>query len=118
MDPITFVRTWLSVRPFKRLHERRLARKALEDGSRVVPAETVTEHAPEHVEAVIATAAAIKGAASSKLIWLGVAQLAYSLFELWINGTLSPETAAPAVTGLLTIVFRAMTGNTLAEKGS
>jgi hypothetical protein len=113
MDPITLARVWLSVRPFHQLKLRRQARKA---GEEVVSAQT--EHAPEHVEAVIATAAAINGGARSKLIWLGLAQMGYTFLELWLNGTLSPETAAPAVTGLLTIVFRAMTGETLAEKGS
>lgn len=59
---------------------------------------------------------AIKGAVKSKLVWLGLAQLAYSLFELWANGGLNAESASTAVAGALTILFRSLTTGSLADK--
>ena len=59
---------------------------------------------------------AVKGAFRSKLVWLGVVQVAYGLFQLWANGELSPETAGPVVSGALTIMLRAITTSSLADK--
>lgn len=59
---------------------------------------------------------AIKGGLKSKLVWLGIAQLAYSIFELWANGGLNAESASTAVSGALTIILRAVTTQSLAEK--
>ena len=59
---------------------------------------------------------ALYGAAKSKLMWLGVAQVLYGLFELWANGTLSAESAGPVISGALTMVLRAITTGSLADK--
>lgn len=58
----------------------------------------------------------LKGAAKSKLVWLGVVQVLYGLFELWANGNLSADSAGPVISGALTIVLRAVTTQPLADK--
>lgn len=58
----------------------------------------------------------LRGALTSKLIWLGVGQVVYGLFQLWASGDLSADTAGPVLSGALTIVLRAMTDQSLAEK--
>ena len=59
---------------------------------------------------------AIKGGLKSKLVWLGIVQLAYSIFKLWANDGLNAESASTAISGALTIVLRAVTTTSLAEK--
>jgi hypothetical protein len=59
---------------------------------------------------------AVVGAFKSKLVWLGFMQVVYGIFQLWATGDLSPETAGPVVSGALTIVLRAITTGSLAEK--
>jgi len=59
---------------------------------------------------------ALKGALKSKLIWLGVAQVLYGLVQLWANGMLTIDSAGPVVSGALTMVLRAVTKESLAEK--
>jgi hypothetical protein len=88
----------------KRLRQRRRAKRRLRELG--IPEEGVMD------------LSAVKGAAKSKLVWLGVAQVAYGLFQLWVTGTLSPESAGPVVSGALTVVLRALTNESLANKGS
>jgi hypothetical protein len=59
---------------------------------------------------------AIVGALKSKLVWLGIVQIGYSLFETWANGGLNAEAVSTAISGVLTILFRAMTTTSLADK--
>lgn len=120
MDPITFATIWMKVRPFHLLKLRREARKAEAAGvPTIAPAEPVTDHPPEHVEAVVKVAATIVGGAKSKLIWLAVAQFIYGAAVLWINdGTLTASSLEPLLGGLFTAAFRIATGQTLAEKGA
>lgn len=61
---------------------------------------------------------AIKGGLKSKLVWLGLVQVAYGLFQLWATGALSVESAGPVVSGAFTMIFRAMTTQSLSAKGS
>lgn len=118
MNPLTFVQLWMAVRPFHRLKLRREAKKAAEAGATPIP-EPQTEHPPEHVDAVVNVAASILGGAKSKLIWLAIAQFAYSAVQLYINdGAITAASVEPLVTGLFTAVFRIYTGGTLAEKGA
>jgi hypothetical protein len=108
---IALIKAWLMLRPIRVIKALRAAKRArqraeadaaggeffdLDEGSRMN---------------------ALKGAAKSKLVWLGLAQIAYSIFELWAQGTLSPQSAATAVSGGLTILFRAVTTQSLDEKG-
>lgn len=118
MDPITFINAWIAIRPFHRLKLRREARQAAEAGAIPLP-EPTTEHAPEHVDAVVKIAATIVGGAKSKLIWLAAAQFLYALVVLYINdGALTMQSVEPLVTGFFTATFRIFTGQTLAEKGA
>lgn len=59
---------------------------------------------------------AIKGALVSKLVWLGIVQILYGLFEAWTSGTLNAESVSTAISGVLTIVLRAVTTSSLADK--
>ena len=58
----------------------------------------------------------LKGALMSKLVWLGLVQIGYSLFETWSSGGLNAEVVSTAISGVLTIIFRAMTDKSLADK--
>lgn len=126
MDPITFATIWMKVRPFHLLKLRREARRAAEAaGTPLAPGSMAPVvvpdigHPPEHVDAVVNVAASIVGGAKSKLIWLAVAQFIYAAVVLYINGgALTAESLEPLLGGLLTAVFRVMTGQTLAEKGA
>jgi hypothetical protein len=59
---------------------------------------------------------ALKGAVKSKLMWLGLAQVLYGLVQLWANGMLTVESAGPVLGGVLTMWFRAVTTDSLADK--
>jgi hypothetical protein len=58
----------------------------------------------------------LTGALKSKLVWLGIVQVGYSLFETWASGGLNAEAVSTAISGVLTIVFRAVTNTSLADK--
>lgn len=114
MDPVTFAKLWLIVRPVKRIKAWRTRRKMrswyAEHGR---PVDEVLEdfHPVDEV-----SMDAVKGALKSKLVWLGLVQLAYSLFETWANGGLNAEAVSTAIAGAMTIVFRAVTSKPLADK--
>ena len=59
---------------------------------------------------------ALKGAAKSKLMWLGLAQIIYGLVQLWATGMLTIESAGPVVSGAVTMWLRAITTQSLADK--
>lgn len=61
---------------------------------------------------------AIVGALKSKLVWLGLLQIGYSLFEAYTAGGLNAEAVSTAISGALTIIFRATTSQSLAAKGA
>lgn len=100
MPALFVVRAWLAIRPIRRLRDARRARRGLP------PVDEVNDMN------------AIKGAVTSKLIWLGLAQLVWSGFQSYLAGTLTPDAAATLVSGALTIIFRAMTTQSLAAKGT
>lgn len=58
------------------------------------------------------------GALKSKTVWLGIAQILYSLFEAYSNGGLNAEAVTTAISGTLTVIFRARTSESLADKGA
>lgn len=60
----------------------------------------------------------LKGAAKSKLIWLGLGQVVWGLVQLWAHDGLTWDSAMPVIGGGATIVFRAMTDESLASKGA
>jgi len=91
-----FLSAWID-----RIRQRRRAKRAAKKG---------------FVNQEVLTVDSLKGALKSKLVWLGVAQLAYSLFETWANGGLNAEAVSTAVTGALTIIFRAVTTQPLSQK--
>lgn len=94
------VRAWLAVKPIQRLRDARRARRGLPPTSEVQDVD------------------ALKGAFVSKTVWLGLMQLLASGFMSWSNGTLTLESAVPLVSGVLTIVARAVTDKSLAAKGA
>lgn len=104
---------WIEKRPFskegkQRRKARRAQRKAERDGAGgefLVP----TEEDEEMGDSII-------GALKSKLVWLGIVQLVWSAAQSYMAGTFTAEAAATTVSGVLTIVFRAMTNKPLAEK--
>src|SRR5438045_3266142 len=126
MDPLTLARLWLAIRPFKRLREHRAAKRAQAALS------TASDHAtvPSPEDAVLAmggvtsptleeieTMNALKGALKSRLVWLGLAQIAYGLFNMWATGqAITPDSIGPLLTGAATVWLRALTTGTLASK--
>jgi hypothetical protein len=120
MDPLTIARLWIAVRPFKRWKEHRLAKRAAENqATENVPAEAapVTSSAPTLEE--IETMNAMKGAMKSRLVWLGLAQIAYGVFNMWATGqAITPESVGPVISGAATVILRALTTGSLAEKGA
>jgi sulfur transfer protein SufE len=51
-------------------------------------------------------------------VWLGVIQLVAGFSTAYVNDSLTAESSAALISGFLTIVFRAVTGESLAEKGA
>ena len=107
---------WLLVKPWQRFKiwrgKRKLAKTAW-----------ATHHLDEVAEPFNSTDEdvsmdALKGALKSKLIWLGVAQVVYGLVQLWANGMLTIDSAGPVVSGALTMILRAATKESLAEKAA
>lgn len=107
MDLLTAAKLWMVIRPIRRWKERR------KRGETVARDEVLEDFNSTEDEVSMD---AVKGALKSKLVWLGLAQLTYSLFETWANGGLNVESVSTAISGALTIVFRAMTTNSLADK--
>lgn len=107
MDPITLAKLWLVVKPVKRIKERRAAKKAAAAAASVEGQFQYDEGASMEI---------LKGAAKSKLVWLGLAQVAYGIVELWASGTLSAESVGPVLSGAITMWLRAVTTQSLAEK--
>lgn len=57
------------------------------------------------------------GALKSKTVWFGVAQLIWSAAQVYMaSGTLTPDAITTLVTGIGTLLFRAMTSQPLAQK--
>lgn len=94
--------------------EARAARKNARRGEQ--PPDEVAEDFNSTDEVSTMNAGSLKGAAKSKLMWLGFVQVAYGLFELWANGALTADSAGPVITGALTMVLRAITTESLADK--
>ena len=115
LDPITATKIWLLVRPIRRLRQWRTRRKMRswyeEHG---IPHDEIPEDFHHQDEDV--SMDALKGGLKSKLVWLGLAQVAYGIFQLWATGDLSPETAGPVISGALTVALRAITNTSLADK--
>lgn len=113
-------KTWMLVKPYKRIRNairQRRTRKAMQswhDEHGGLPDEIVEDFHSQPDEDI--SMDTLKGAAKSKLVWLGVAQVAYGLFQLWATGMLTAESAGPVVAGALTVVFRAVTSKSLADK--
>ena len=99
MPALFLARAWLAVRPIRRLRDARRARRGLPPTSEGEDMQAFT------------------GALKSKLIWLGLAQLVWSGVQSYLAGTLTTDAAATLVTGALTIIFRAITTQSLAAKG-
>ena len=91
---------------FPKITARREAKRAANKSGQAIPAEPVEQVKMD----------SIKGALMSKLVWLGIVQIGYGLFEAWSSGTLNAESVSTAISGVLTIVFRAVTTNSLADK--
>lgn len=59
----------------------------------------------------------IVGALKSKTVWFGIAQLVGTAVQVYMaNGSLTPEATTTLVTGIGTIVLRAVTDKPLAQK--
>ena len=57
------------------------------------------------------------GALKSKTVWFGIAQLLWAAFQAYqTSGTMSPEVISTLVTGIGTLLFRAVTEKPLAAK--
>lgn len=57
------------------------------------------------------------GALKSKTVWFGVLQLVWSAAQVYMTGgTLTPQAITTLVTGIGTILFRAVTSQPLAQK--
>jgi hypothetical protein len=116
MDVLNAVRLWIAVRPIRRIRAWRNRRKmrswVQEHGG---PPDEIDESffSDDAQEGDMDT---LKGALKSKLVWLGVAQALYGLFELWTNGALTAESAGPILAGVLTVVLRAVTDKPLSAK--
>lgn len=60
---------------------------------------------------------AMKGALRSRLVWLGLAQIAYGIFNMWATGlAITPESVGPVISGAATVILRALTTGSLASK--
>ena len=123
MNPLTFAQVWLAVRPFRRLKENRAAKQTAKNGAlhtQDVEQEAINgaELPAEQVAAVLKVASVVRGSATSKLVWLGVIQLVAGFSTAYVNDSLTAESSAALISGFLTIVFRAVTGESLAEKGA
>jgi hypothetical protein len=97
--------------PFRRLRQRRIAK-------RKARASRPLDEVPEsfNVQPDEVSMDAVKGALRSRLIWLGLAQVAYGLVQLWADGMLTVESAGPVLGGAVTIWLRAVTTGSLADK--
>lgn len=57
------------------------------------------------------------GALKSKTVWFGIAQLVWAAAQVYMSsGTLTPEAITTLVTGVGTLLFRAVTSAPLASK--
>lgn len=57
------------------------------------------------------------GALKSKTVWLGIAQLLWTAAQTYMaGGALTPDATATLITGILTILARAVTTTSLAAK--
>ena len=110
-------KVWLLIKPVKRIRQWRTKRKMRswheEHGG---PPDEVAEPFNSTDEDV--SMDALKGALKSKLIWLGLAQVVYGLVQLWATGMLTIESAGPVVSGAVTMILRAVTKESLAEKAA
>jgi hypothetical protein len=119
LDPVSWgqiAKLWLVVKPVRRIKAWRKRRKMaswLEEHGQ--PMDEIAEDFNSPTDEVV-MGDAWKGAAKSKLVWLGIAQVLYGLFELWVNGTLTVESAGPIISGGITVWLRAITTQSLADK--
>jgi hypothetical protein len=117
LDPVSWgqiAKLWLFVKPVRRIkawRKRRAMRSWIEEHG-----QPIDEIAEDFNSEEVAMSPVWKGAARSKLVWLGVAQVLYGLFELWATGSLTVESAGPVISGGLTIWLRAITTQSLADK--
>lgn len=112
MDPLTVAKLWVAVKPFKRMKQARLRRKARSEGHEIVPVITDAEAEVELKEAIKRKS---KGAVRSSTVGVGALILAVGL---WVQQ--NPDTLAlvlpdgyqghvMAVVGLVVILARLRT---------
>lgn len=125
MDPLTLAaRLFMIWHPFRRRREHREAKRAalsaaIEPATSLSSPESAavaTDGASPTLEE-IETMNAMKGALRSRLVWLGLAQFLYGLFNMWATGqVITPDSIGPLLTGAATVWLRALTTGTLASK--
>lgn len=102
---------WVKHRPFSkeakaRRQSKRAARKAAKRGEFIQPVK----------ESEMLSNLFSLGALKSKLVWLGIAQIVWSVVQAYLGGTFDAQTLSTAGSGILTILFRAVTNSSLSEK--